>query len=112
MDPIAPVTINENNIRDIEAYAAGMERDEILHIFYTTYEALSPRERRIFDASFARGRALAQNRAVNCLFNQMSGKEGVKGALAYLIRFSKEWPNVEDEGVKSGNHVFKVLMPR
>lgn len=112
MSRIAPVTITEAQASDIESYARGMDRESICHIFYRTYDSLTEDEKRIFEICFARGRALGQNTAIQCLFHQMGGKEGIKGALAYLIRFAKEWPNIEDEGAKNGQHSFKIVFPK
>jgi hypothetical protein len=42
----------------------------------------------------------------------MAGRDGVKGALAYLVRFGDDWPVVEEETNKKGEgHTFKVSFP-
>lgn len=99
-------------MRDIENYAYGLSKEEVCAIFYRTYDDLSHDERQLFDAAYSRGRAIAKQQAVSCLFSQMTGKEGIKGTLAYLVRFGDEWPEVTDEGNTKEGHMFKVVLQK
>lgn len=102
----------ELELQRIEQLAAGLSKEEILACFYVKEDELNAADRDSFNRSFMKGRSEAKALAVHHLFSQMGGRDGVKGTLAYLIRFGEQWPLVEEEGSTKDQHVFKVVMPK
>jgi len=109
---------NTNDHHDIERYASGLSKDEVLDIWCTTYEELGQQDQDYFDRSYKKGRALAKALAVESLFKNMQGKNGVAGPLAYLVRVGDEWPNVTPGTTPAGQlkngeggFSFNVTMP-
>jgi hypothetical protein len=105
------IPLTERDVGTIESRAAGLSKEEVLATYYRTYDELGKDEIALFEKAYARGRALAKFLAVDMLFRQMQGKDGVKGALSYLVRFGDDWPAIEDERTKGGEHSFKVVFP-
>ena len=99
-----------NDTDSIERFAAGLSPEEVLDIWCVTADELSQADLDTFNRCYRRGRALAKSRAVDALFGCMSGRDGVKGSLAYLVRMNDEWPEVTEE-TESGKGVFKIVLP-
>lgn len=98
----------KEDLSRIEYLAGGLSKEEVLATFYLTTTDVTPADMKVFDLAFAKGRAEAKSKAVNNLFTQMQSRDGVKGALAYLVRFGDDWPSIEEETSKSGERTFKV----
>jgi hypothetical protein len=108
---VSPVPITQALCHEIEQLAVGLSKQEILEYYFRDEDSLSPNERIILARAFNRGRASAKAKATLSLFNQMNGKDGIKGALSYLVRFAEDWPQLEEESNSKSQHVFKVVMP-
>jgi hypothetical protein len=106
-----PTIFSDVDLTRIEGLAAGLSRTEILDIYYIgSIDELNHIDSVNFEKSYRKGRALAKATAVNALFSQMNSRDGIKGSLSYLIRFGEEWPNIEEESSKNGQHVFKFTI--
>jgi hypothetical protein len=99
------MSFDKSELADIERLASGLSKAEVLDVFYMLEEELSQEDLDIFNRAYRKGRALAKAQAVDCLFVQMSGRQGVPGALAYLTRLADEWPS-ESEGNAGKTHSF------
>jgi len=82
---------SEKDLVDIERFAIGLSKAEVLLIYYKEEDDLTNADLKIFNMRYNRGRVMGKERAINCLFQSMEGKEGGKSALSYLIRVAEEW---------------------
>jgi len=100
---------SNNDPANIERLAAGLSEVEVLDCWGVAKDELSQNDLDLFARSFRKGRAMAKARAVDSLFSAMNGRDGVKGALSYLVRVGDVWPTVTEE--KKGNGtVFRIEM--
>ena len=88
--------LSESDLQQIENYAAGLTKQEVMDILGISQDSLDIESRGMFERAYTKGRALAKARAVESLFRAMSGKNGHNAAVEYLTRTADEW-------IKTGN---------
>ena len=94
----------------VEDMARGMSMSEVCEYFGCVPEDLKAEDKKFLKYFYMKGRASGRRSAVQALFGQMNQRNGSQAALAYLTRFSEEWP---EEGVSAGaGFNFKVVMDK
>ena len=93
----------------IGTLSMGLEKEEALDYFNIEYDELEAPDQFFFDCHYQKGRALAKNKAVSAMFDQMKGKAGTTAALEYLVRFADKWPEKEGDASTRGR-TFKFVV--
>lgn len=101
----------QNLLNDAENHAPGLSDDEVFAILGIAKDEFKDKPDQLAELTHVmlRGRAMANKKAVDFLFGQMSSRGGEKACIDYLKRFGAEWPeNAEYESDKVGS--FKVII--
>lgn len=93
------------NAVELRALAKGLTIREILDFYIIGYFSdLSDTDQHFLCTMFLKGKSIGSYDAVNSLFKQMDGMQGVKASLEYLIRHGAGWqggPSLADGPPKS-----------
>lgn len=84
---------------EIEAYAPGLEMDEI-YAYFGAEEDFDKEEVKWMERAHGRGRARAKKLAVDNLFVSMKDRNGQNASIPYLRRFADKW---EGDDVTEGD---------
>lgn len=80
------------NAAELRALAKGLTIREILDFYIIgRLSDLSDYDQHFLCAMFLKGKSVGSYEAVNHLFSQMSGMQGVKASLEYLVRHGAGW---------------------
>ena len=82
----------EDVLADAENMAPGLSDEEVFAILNIVKDDLEKDQMDQLTLYMLRGRAMANKKAVDYLFGQMSSKGGEKACIDYLKRFGEKWP--------------------
>ena len=99
----------ENMLADVESSAAGLSEEEVFAIIGIIKDDMEEDKLKQVMGALLRGKARANKKAVDLLFQQMGSKGGEKACIDYLKRFAAEWP-VDGEYESGKSQTFKVIM--
>ena len=98
----------DNLIADVESYAPGLSDEEVYSALGIDVDKASDGEKLEYKMALTRGRARANKKAVDLLFNQMATKGGEKACIDYLKQFADKWPKDGEYESGKGGGTFKV----
>jgi len=88
---------NDAILSEVESMAKqGLTLDEIINGYSLTWDKLPAEDQEAFMEHFNYGKVQGVKQMSEALFMQAKGKNGTPAALAYLLRFAKNFPQIGD----------------
>lgn len=90
---------DDGTLAEIQHFASrGLSKEEILDGYSAVWDDLPAADKKAFDEHYKYGKVQGLKAMSDALFMQANTKGGTPAALAYLLRFGANFPNISESG--------------